>query len=172
MQRFNRSRKARYIVHWFLESEADVLKTVPIGSPYAQQMIRDRNRLRNEVIKQGNYTRRKLEQAITMQYIARGWKSKGQRIDKSSVFAMVRDYQALWRNTAPPDDVEKWVSPSAKKSHHGSNINLDKLHSQKRAYNNRPEVREKRRQYRLKNRDKIAEQRRRLRDFKRAQGQN
>jgi len=84
---------------------------------------------------------------------------------------MVRDYQQRWRDTASPDELERWVSPSARKSHHGTSINREKLRRQKQEYNQRPDVQAKRAKYRREHRPEIREAERKRREFLRTHGQ-
>lgn len=163
------TRKARYSQSGFTEPEAQILKQIPIAAPYSKILRQDRIKLLRQANKEG-WTERKYVQAILHSYRVRGWLQEGERLNKSAIFKMVRDYQAIWRNTAPEDEVEQWISPSAKKSHHGNELNHQKLLRQKREYNARPEVKIKRAKYRQTHRTQIAEARRKNKEFKRNQG--
>lgn len=166
-RKLNLTRKARYQMSGFiLQAEAEALKLIPLNAPYSILMRKERLRLLKRANAEG-WSRQKFERAIAHQYTVRGWKDEGERIKPANVFRMVRDYQADWRNTAPPDEVDQWVSPSSKnKNHHGSNISRDKLLRAKRAYNALPETKLKRQLYRQKNKDKIVRQRRQYKEFK------
>jgi hypothetical protein len=149
--------------------EAKTLKSVPLSAPYFKNFINDRIKLKRRAIKEG-WTATKLEAAVRLSYEARVGLQRGQRLDKATIFKMLRQYEADWRNTAPPDETDKWTSPSSKKSHHGNEINHNRLLRQKREYNSRPEVRAKRAEYRRKHRPEILEAERKRRAFLRTQG--
>ncbi len=159
-----------WVKRGFFFVEADVLKNIPLNAPYAALLANDRVKIVKQGFKKG-WTPTKFKQTIAHLYEVRGWKQPRERLHKSNIYRMVRDYEQIWKNTSPPDEVDKWISPSAKKSHHGTSINRDKLRAQKRIYNARPEVREKRRLYRLKHRPEIREAERKRREFIRTHGQ-
>lgn len=166
MRRMRLTRKARYSQSGFSMAESTVLSRIPIGAPYSKLMRADRIRLLRQAVKEG-WSKRKYEQAVALQYEARGWRSRGQRLDTASIFRMVRWYEAEWRQTAPPDDIAKWRSPSAKTTHHGTDLNRDKLRRQKREYNAREDVKARRAKYRREHREEIRNAERKRRAFER-----
>lgn len=169
MRRINQLREVRLLSRGLYLKEAQTLKSVPLGTPYFRKFINDRTKLKQRAIKEG-WTATKLEQAIRLSYEAKTGLQRGQKLDRATIFKMLRWYESEWRNTAPDDELQKWVSPSAKKSHHGTSINREKLRRQKQAYNNRPEVKLKRAEYRRTHRSQIAESRRKAKLFKKQQG--
>lgn len=169
MRKTRAIRANRYAYSGFLKVEVDALKAIPLNAPYSVMMRRDRRRLYLKSIKEG-WTDNKYRQTISHLYTVRGWKVEGERIDASNVFKLVRDYEANWKQTAPPDDIAKWRSPSASVSHHGDSLNHGRLLKQKREYNSRPEVKARRAKYRREHRAEIAEAERKRRAFNRTQG--
>jgi hypothetical protein len=168
MRKIQWNRKQSYSQRGFLSPELSVLKTIPLNVPYMQTLIRERLKLFRQAGKEG-WTKTQYERAIAMQYIARGWRQRGEPYSASNIYAMVKYYEAEWRINADPNDP---YLLKQKRRHHGhfEALNRPKVLSDKRKYNARPDVKAKRAKYRLEHRPQILEAERQRRAFLRNKG--
>jgi hypothetical protein len=157
-------RKLRYLKLHFLEFEASTYSTIPFNIPYAKLMRKDREREYKQAVTDG-WTTAQFNASILQRYEAQGWSRPNEPLNDASAFRALRWWESEWRNTAPNDVVSKYVSPSARVSHHKDSINLDLVRKQRKQY--RELNKDKIAQYRRTHRQQTNEARKKLKEFKR-----